>query len=175
MKAVTNEFLSLLGNVKCQVVSETYDFDDEDDFISILATGKNFQGINVCVMMNNSDASIYFNIASIPLNKKDYIMDGINTINREYRWIKLFIDEEGELLLSHTDVAYEEFQGAEGCATMLSRIINIIDETKDDIQEIFLNNIDNLEEVSNQIFADEYIEEEDEEDDFFLEESGYVS
>ena len=57
----------------------------------------------------------------------------------------------------------------------VEEFINMIDETKADVREIFLNNIDNLEEVGNHIFADEYDEETEEEDDFLLEESEYVS
>ena len=67
-----------------------------------------------------------FKLFAIPIDKRLQIMELMNTVNKEYRWIKFFIDEENWMNVQADAVANGENAGKIGMELLL-RSMNIID------------------------------------------------
>lgn len=69
-----------------------------------------------------------FRLFTVPIDKKLQLMEVMNTVNKDYRWIKFFIDNECWMNVQADAIINSENAGAVGMELMI-RTMQIIDET----------------------------------------------
>ena len=69
-----------------------------------------------------------FRLFAVPIDKKLQIMELMNTVNLNYRWVKFFIDKESWMSVQADAIVTSENAGAVGMELMI-RTTQIIDDT----------------------------------------------
>lgn len=63
-----------------------------------------------------------------PIDKKLQLLEDINNCNKQYRWVKYYIDDEGDVNLQIDALINEETSG-EIIVELIRKAVSIIDET----------------------------------------------
>jgi len=129
MSSLINGFIKRL-----EAMDIEYDLFDMEGFeipaVKIPAPYKNTL-LNFVYLFDNSGESLNVKVyglsKSIPENKRVKMLDTINYINWNYRWIKLFLDTDSEIVVSGDALITEE-TAAEDCMKLLYRFGSLIDK-----------------------------------------------
>ena len=104
----------------------------KDNIVGVTYTGSNCPSINVIVMFdklgNNYVEFASYSIGSV--NSDEKYANAIvlcNQFNKEYRWVKLFVDDERTVVAKADAIVDFSSVGAE-CSEMVNRMVNLIDE-----------------------------------------------
>ncbi len=90
----------------------------------------NFSHVTVNVLFDNDGESAQFitgTIVSIPQNKTAESLIACNNANRDYRWIKLYIDNDNDLI-GQCDAVIDEVTCGDECLELTYRMVSIIDD-----------------------------------------------
>ncbi len=106
-------------------------YSDVDDFVVRVAyTGDNLKSIPVHVFFDKTGDSVInmvcFEIANFKSNTAAGLI-ACNEMNSKYRWVKFYIDNDGDLFCS-LDAYIDEDTCGEECRNLVGRIVNIVDE-----------------------------------------------
>ncbi len=83
---------------------------------------------------NGEYLSQYFLCESIPAEKRDAVILACNEINRAYKWIKLYVDSDNDLMYQ-VDAKLSPETAGEEALEMILRMANITDEIKTQVMK----------------------------------------
>ncbi len=107
-------------------------YNDVDDFcVSVTYGGDNMKTIKVYAFFDkDGDDMVQFccmQIAGFKGNEEAGIT-ACNSINTKYRWVKFYIDGDGDLMCD-IDAYLDENSCGEECMRLVRRMVSIVDET----------------------------------------------
>ena len=82
----------------------------------------------------NSVQVITSPIASVPIEKTSKMLLTLNDLNCKYRWVKLYLDSDNDLM-ADADQIIDEYTAGEACVEIVMRMANIIDEAYPEIMK----------------------------------------
>ena len=107
-----------------------YSISDQNT-VKVTFSGDNMKSIDVFVFFDkNGGRSVAFRSWSFATFKEDKLATAYkvcNDLNNQYRWVKFFIDKDGDVIAQIDAVVNEETCGKE-CMEMVGRMVNISDE-----------------------------------------------
>ena len=100
---------------------------DDRDIVSIGLSADNYSGINVFIIFDEKSAQIKcFEICKFSEDKNLIMLQTVNKLNCDYRWVTFSVTPEGKVGAS-IDVDINETTSAKDIISKLSRINNIMD------------------------------------------------
>ncbi len=105
------------------------DLDDGKTHVGCGVTGKTTQ-VDFHLFFDQDSHSVSiraFKLFIVPIDKKLAVMNQMNAINAEYRWVKFFVDGDAWMNLQ-TDALINAETAGPVCLELIMRAINIVDE-----------------------------------------------
>lgn len=134
MKNSTRLFIQDLDSRGILYSVEREGFDDEPDVISVQYVGDNMKDIRTLMFFSDSDVCYkIFSIAKVPNAKRAAVLEKINELHNQWRWISLAIDGDNEIF-SELDVFCSE-TNIEICTLGLFQIVDITDKCYPEIMK----------------------------------------
>lgn len=100
---------------------------DDRNIVSIGLSADNYSGINVFIIFDEKSAQIKcFEICKFSEDKNLIMLQAVNKLNCDYRWVTFSVTPEGKVGAS-IDVDINETTSATDIISKLSRINNIMD------------------------------------------------
>ena len=107
-------------------------YQEIDDFrLSVIYAGENMKSIKVYFFFDkDGDNMVQLSCMQIAgfKNSMEVGVNACNAVNTKYRWVKFYIDDDGDLMCD-IDAYLDENSCGEVCMQLLSRMVNIVDET----------------------------------------------
>ncbi len=128
MKATTAAFLDLLN--QSGIKYEFKERDGKSDWVNVRYGGDNIQTLNIQLFFSEDceDVAIRaFSICKVPSNKKADMLNILNALMDEYRWLRFYLDEDNEVTAAVDAVITVASAGPVGKELML-RTLNIVDD-----------------------------------------------
>lgn len=107
------------------------------DVIQVLYTGEHGNSLRFAFFFDEDGESVNlkcFDIAKANAEKLMNMYVTLNTINCDYRWIKLYLNEENEIVASTDAIIDPETAGAE-CFELLLHLLSILDDVYPNIMK----------------------------------------
>jgi hypothetical protein len=106
-------------------------YSDIDDFcVSVTYSGDNMKSIKVYVFFDKDGDDMVqlccMEIAGFKGNEAEGIIVCNNT-NAKYRWVKFYIDDDGDLMCE-IDAYLDEHSSGSECMRLVRRVVSIVDE-----------------------------------------------
>ena len=135
MKNSTRLFIQDLENRGIVYSLDREGVGDESDVVSVQYVGENMKEIRTTMFFSNVDVCYkIFSIAKVPNIKRAAILEKINELLNQWRWISIAIDEDNEIF-SELDFFCSE-KDIEKCTLGLLQIVNITDRCYPEIMKI---------------------------------------
>ena len=128
MKATTAAFLDVLN--QSGIKYEFKERDGKSDWVNVRYGGDNIQSISIQLFFSQDceDVAIRsFSICKVPANKKADMLNILNAIMDEYRWLRFYLDEDNEVTAAIDAVITVATAGPVAKELML-RTLNIVDD-----------------------------------------------
>ena len=128
MKAPAKNFIRELQSKDIKFDSK--EIDGGKDWVMVRFTGKNCPTITTQFFFDADGESVSakcFTICQVPKDKRNAMLDAVNTMNVKYRWLSFYIDGDEEVTCNADSVLNAE-TSAEVCFNLLVRFITIVDE-----------------------------------------------
>lgn len=127
MYKLTSEFLVKLDQEKVK-----YEFDTSEkeyDWVGILTIGEHSNNIYLqFYIKEQGDVQIkLFSLCKVKEEKEIEMLRTLNELNRDYRWLTFFIDENSEVTIN-TDFMVSEDDVRDRCFEMAQMFVDIVDE-----------------------------------------------
>ncbi|MDP4133918.1 MAG: YbjN domain-containing protein [Bacillota bacterium] len=135
MLSVTQYFVDSLieRGLKC-IIEDT---SDERNVVRLNFNGKNYAQISVFLYFSKEEkyAEIRcFGICRVSEEKRQEVLELLNTLNLKYRWLKFYIDTKG-MVCSAADAMIGTDTVAQICTEYAMRSARIIDEAYPDLMK----------------------------------------
>lgn len=105
--------------------------DVREDVVKVVYTGDNLKSIPVYVFFDkDGDPLVCFkcwDIARLNDSKKAYGIIKCNTLNKKYRWVKFYLDDDNDIVAQIDAYVDEKTCGSEYLA-LVRRMVGIVDE-----------------------------------------------
>lgn len=105
--------------------------DVREDVVKVVYTGDNLKSIPVYVFFDkDGDPLVCFkcwDIAKFPDGKIANGVIACNMLNKKYRWVKFYLDDDKDIVAQIDAYVDEETCGSE-CLNLVKRTVNIVDE-----------------------------------------------
>jgi hypothetical protein len=103
-----------------------------DTIVSVTYTGNNCQSISVIVAFDQSGNNLveFGSYCIGTVNTDEKYADAIvlcNQLNKQYRWVKFFVDDDRSIVAKADAIVDFSSVGAE-CSEMVNRMVGIIDD-----------------------------------------------
>lgn len=101
-----------------------------EDVVRVSYIGDNFSSIVIYVIFQGEDTDVQFrceDIAKVNPNKVNEAIVACNKLNAEYRWVKFYVREDGELR-AEMDAVIDAQTVGEECSIGVQRMVRIVDE-----------------------------------------------
>ncbi len=112
--------------------------DRNENTVRVSYTGDNLKTIPVIVIFDDDGDGIValrcWEIADVPAEKFSDILAICNELNNKFRWVKFSIDKDNDIVAS-LDAYIDETTCGEECASLVRRMIGIVDEAYPDIMK----------------------------------------
>ncbi len=128
LKSVSN-FINLLESKEIKYTHYPAE-EKRKEAIKILYTGEHNNSLTFVFFFDDDGESVNVKVWDICKVTEEKIMEMhvvINELNYEYRWIKLFVDDENEVTASGDAIIDEDTAGEE-CYEILGRYLSILDD-----------------------------------------------
>lgn len=109
----------------------SYDLDGENR--EVIKTGfgglDNISGVRIIFIFDDDEHSVHLiapQIVKVPADKFDKIYKVINEINQKFRWVKFYMDKDGDVMVDADCILDMETCGQE-CLEIMQRTANIAD------------------------------------------------
>ncbi len=103
----------------------------DDHVVKVVYTGENLKTIPIFVFFDeNGEPLISVKCWEITNFKDDKMAGGMiacNMLNKQYRWVKFFLDDDSDVVAQIDAYVDEPTCGSE-CLSLVRRMVNIIDE-----------------------------------------------
>lgn len=100
---------------------------DEYDVVLTEWSAEKMRSISVKMFLSDSDlVAKVFSIAKVSDEKRSFVLEKINELHNQWRWINFYIDDDNEIT-AQIDAIFCESNAAEVCDEILTKIINITD------------------------------------------------
>ena len=107
-----------------------YALDEDRPVVRLRYNGENFCDVSFAFVFDEDGLSVGLRVFSVAQFKRSELPDAYefcNRMNREYRWVRVFIDEDRELSLS-LDAVLVAGSVAAICHELLTRMVGIVDD-----------------------------------------------
>lgn len=114
---------------------ETRETEDGASIVVCGFNGKHNARYDVMIIFDKSEKSAglrVFQLAAVDEEKRDEMLRVINRINSAYRWIKLTMNDEGQVAAEADAVITQETVGPV-CIEVMLRLVNILNDVYPDI------------------------------------------
>ncbi len=105
--------------------------DVREDVVKVVYTGDNLKSIPVYVFFDkDGDPLVCFKCWDIAKFKDSKMANGViacNMLNKKYRWVKFYLDDDNDIIAQIDAYVDEETCGSE-CLNLVKRTVNIVDE-----------------------------------------------
>ena len=106
-------------------------YTDTDDFVvKVVYTGDNLKSIPVFVFFDKDGDPLVqlkcWEIANFK-NKEAKAMIACNQMNKEWRWIKFYLDDDADIIAG-CDAYIDEATCGSECLSLVRRMVNIVDD-----------------------------------------------
>ena len=105
--------------------------DVKENVVKVVYTGDNLKTIPVFVFFDaDGEPPVSFKCWEIANFKDEKMAGGViacNQLNKEYRWVKFYLDDDSDVVAQIDAYVDEETCGSE-CASLVKRMVNIVDE-----------------------------------------------
>lgn len=105
--------------------------DVDENVVRVSYNGDNLKTIPVYVFFDKEDDPFVcykcWEIAKFPEEKRAAGILVCNALNKKYRWVKFYVDDDGDLIAEMDALVDEETGGLE-CLSSVQRIVGIVDE-----------------------------------------------
>ena len=127
MYKLTSEFLVKLENEKVKYEVDTSE--KEYDWVGISTIGEHSNNIYLQLYIKEQgDVQIkLFSLCKVKEEKEIEMLRTLNELNRDYRWVTFFIDENSEVTID-TDFMVSEDDVRDRCFEMAQMFVDIVDE-----------------------------------------------
>ena len=130
MQYFAQEFTSYMDDNDIQ-----YTTMDDENVIQVVYGGDNLETISIFVIFDeDGDPFVQFKCWEI-LNfndKEEIAYEMCNRLNAEYRWVKFYLDKDGDVNAA-IDAVISEDDCGEACMNLVHRIIRIVDDAYPEI------------------------------------------
>ena len=92
---------------------------------------KNAGQMEVIVVFDDNDRTVSlrsFNLCQVPEEKKAAMYAACNAVNRQYRWVKFYIDEKDSTVTAQDDAVLQADSAGQEIFELIIRMSNIVDE-----------------------------------------------
>lgn len=104
--------------------------DDKADVVSAKFRAENSSGIEVKIFlsMDGGDIAVRcFSLITVPDSRRAAVLEALNSIMDEYRWVRLYLDEDKELTAA-IDASVTRASVGDVATELMLRAANIVDE-----------------------------------------------
>ena len=105
--------------------------DVRENVVRVVYTGDNLRTIPVFVFFDaDGDPLVSFKCWEIANFKDEKMAGGViacNQLNKEYRWVKFYLDDDSDVVAQIDAYVDEETCGSE-CTNLVKRMVNIVDD-----------------------------------------------
>ena len=104
--------------------------DDKADVVSAKFRAENSSGIEVKIFlsMDGGDIAVRcFSLITVPDSRRAAVLETLNSIMDEYRWVRLYLDEDKELTAA-IDASVTRASVGDVATELMLRAVNIVDE-----------------------------------------------
>ena len=105
--------------------------DVKENVVRVVYTGDNLKTIPIYVFFDaDGDPLVSFKCWEIANFKDEKMAGGViacNLLNKKYRWVKFYLDDDSDVVAQIDAYVDEETCGSE-CLSLVKRMVNIIDE-----------------------------------------------
>ena len=105
--------------------------DVNENRVSISYSGDNTNEIKINVIFDKDGDNLValrcWSFGKVPANKRSAVIEACNSLNAQYRWVKFYIDDDGDVCTSLDAVVDISTVGAE-CKQLVSRMVDIYDK-----------------------------------------------
>ena len=105
--------------------------DVKENVVRVVYTGDNLKTIPIYVFFDADGEGLVtlrcWEIANFKDRNKGHALIACNTLNKQYRWVKFYLDDDGDIVAQIDAYIDEETCGSE-CTNLVKRMVNIIDE-----------------------------------------------
>lgn len=112
--------------------------DKDDHWVKVAYNCNNIKSVTINVFFDkDGDPLVAFDCWEIIKFKDDKRAAGIllcNRLNEKYRWVKFYVDSDGDLRCQADAIVDHETVGSE-CKELVSRMVNIIDKSYPEIMK----------------------------------------
>ena len=112
--------------------------DVDERVVKVVYSGDNLQSIIVYVFFDpDGENLVTFRSWDIANFKESQVPAGIrvcNDLNKQYRWVKFFIADDGDIT-AQIDAVVDEMTCGEECAHLVRRVVSIVDQSYPDIMK----------------------------------------
>ena len=128
MKATTAAFLDLLNQSGIK-----YEFKErpgKSDWVNVRYSGDSIRSISIQLFFSDDceDVAIRsFSICKVPANKKADMLNLLNALMDEYRWLRFYLDEDNEVTAA-IDAVITVATAAPIAKELMLRTLNIVDD-----------------------------------------------
>lgn len=107
-------------------------YTDVDEFrVRVSYSGDNTNKIDINVIFDKDGEGLValrcWSFGKVPDGKRIQMLEACNSLNNEYRWVKFYIDDDGDIAASLDAVIDISTVGAE-CIQLVSRMVSIYDK-----------------------------------------------
>ena len=107
-------------------------YSDDGEFrVSVSYSGDFTNSIKINVIFDKDGEGLValrcWSFGSIPSNAREYMLERCNKLNAEYRWVKFYIDNDGNLSVGMDAVVDIDSVGKE-CVQLVKRMVSIYDD-----------------------------------------------
>jgi len=135
MITAVNNFIGHLKENEWHYTYRTLSNDVEN--IGITLKGEHIQAVTVEFFFDKKGKDVNissYSIARVPKEKINKMLEKINALNRKYRWINFYIDDDNDISASY-DAIVNDDTAAEICMEHFYYFYNIIDEIYEEIMK----------------------------------------
>lgn len=103
---------------------------EDSNRLSVFLRGDNMSTIRTIFVFGNDGKDVairIFSVAKVPKDKLFKFYFVCSELNSKFRWVKFYVDDDGELTVAH-DAVIDPYTIATECFELLMRICHIIDQ-----------------------------------------------
>ena len=96
-----------------------------------------YNHVSIFVVFDSDGASVQLvssPIARIPIEKTSGMLLAINDVNCRFRWVKMYLDRDNDLV-AEADLIIDEYTAGESCVELVMRMASIIDDAYADLMK----------------------------------------
>lgn len=135
--STTQSFLDYLDMKNVRYTWQGLDSDD-DEKIEVTYTGDNMETIRTVWYFDNNPVRVgvrVWNIINFSVKDYYYVLEAVNNVNADYRYIKFYVDTTDNTVTAKFDMPISATNAGELCYDILQRTINIVDDVYAELSE----------------------------------------